>query len=356
MGFAKHGLCSTRPLFICMIQIYFYPGSHGHFVEFVLNKIMFGDKILLDSPFTVGGTSHGLRENKNYQDHRYFQRFAVDTISINKIEYNNFPVIKINVTADDTLLVTQLNLKRAEDFDVDVETLTENTYFKLLGKKIYNGLGPEKLINDINSYSDISPYNNIKDPAWPNILTVDDFWNLPQDIINECANVYKFVPFELSEKRPNAPRWALRSVFKTWFDDDNALSFHLMKKVMFKNMYSVNLNSLYNLKTFKEEVDNVEQFLQLTFPYKHLIDDLHSKFINKVPYLNSKTNCNTVIRAVRDQKNIPIKLNVLEEGYVNHCLEKEFKVEMPLNDDAYFINTQQIISYINKNEIQDYQT
>ena len=108
------------------------------------------------------------------------------------------------------------------------------------------------------------------------------------------------------------------------------------------------LTHLYDLNKFKEDIDNIEQYLQLNFPYKYLINNLHSNFISKVPYLNSKSNCNNVIQSVREQKNVPVKLNVLEEGYVNHCLEKEFGVEMPFNDNEYFANTQEIVAYINK--------
>lgn len=40
----------------------------------------------------------------------------------------------------------------------------------------------------------LDTYNNIKDPNWPALATVDDWNNLPENIVNECKNIHKFYP------------------------------------------------------------------------------------------------------------------------------------------------------------------
>ena len=45
------------------IQIDFAAGTHGHYLSFVMNKLLLGDKIVQDTPFTKIGTSHGFSDN-----------------------------------------------------------------------------------------------------------------------------------------------------------------------------------------------------------------------------------------------------------------------------------------------------
>ena len=52
-----------------MILLDFYSGSHGHFLEYLINTYIFrGPRV--DNIFTTLGTSHGIRQDANYMDSR----------------------------------------------------------------------------------------------------------------------------------------------------------------------------------------------------------------------------------------------------------------------------------------------
>jgi hypothetical protein len=55
-----------------MIYLDFFSGSHGHFLEYVINTWLFkGPRV--SHIFTSGGTSHGIRSDQMYMQHRMIQ-------------------------------------------------------------------------------------------------------------------------------------------------------------------------------------------------------------------------------------------------------------------------------------------
>ena len=49
----------------------FEPGAHGHFLELVLNKYVFGVKYDGDDIFQSSGAAHKIRLNQDYQKNKF---------------------------------------------------------------------------------------------------------------------------------------------------------------------------------------------------------------------------------------------------------------------------------------------
>jgi hypothetical protein len=338
-----------------MFKIIFYPGTHGNYLEFTLNKLIFGDKIKITNPLGDLGTSHIQRTDLNYLAHNKFKCEGYET----ETQIDNFDqyFIVIAVPPDDDITAFQLNLKRGEDYNIDPDTITENTYHKLVnkfGRYGPSGNGPNRIIDHINQYTDLSPYYNIKDPSWPDIESIDDYWNLPESILNECVDVFGFIPVHLSERYPNAPRCVLRLMFNMWFNDGSCRpSVGLTPYYSYKNVYKLNLQKFYNTADFQQELCAIEDHFNLTFNFKNFSKDIHEQFIGMVPYKESSTKCQQIMQAVDDQTIIPINLNVVEEGYINFLLETKFNIKMPSEKENYFKDTGELCTYITSQFVQN---
>jgi hypothetical protein len=330
-----------------MINIAFYAGTHGNFLEFVLNKLMYGDQITMSSPITGSlGTSHSQRKDPNYQKHRYFKCSAWPYQKKKQIDFFD-KIIKIDFSNVDDLTVVQLNLKRAEDYNIDPDTLETGTYFKLLkkyGPDGVNGNGPNRLADCIKQYSNLKAYYDIKGASWPDILTLEDFYSLPVDIINECVDHFGFVPFQFNEQNPDVPRWILRDIFKNWFLDTNlpSSSMEYFDKIyQDKQVYSIPLRSLYNIDQLKGELSNIEKFFNLSF-VDYDITRMQEEFINKVPFLNSTKICQQIIDSINTKEKIDINLNTVEEGFINAKIKQIYGVDLYNENNDYFFNTEEL--------------
>ena len=331
-----------------MIPILYYSGTHGNYVEFVLNKIIHGDKIHINNPLGGYGTSHAKHNNANYQLHTTF--VCSDNIKEFKQLTTGTDIIKIDFDASDDIFVVQLNLKRGSDHGIDPDTLEHQTYHKLFdkyGPDGKDGDGPNKIIDLINKFTDLTPYYNIKDSTWPDIHSVDDFYNLPKHILDECINVFGYQPIRITETRPNAPRWVLRSIFKSWFyDQPTRPSSQIMVPAQCKNVYNLSLRNLYNIDSFQKEISNIGKFLNLKMNLDNFSTQVHQQFIDMVPYKESKSNCERIINSIGNHKHFEIKLNVVEEGYVNCCLEQKYGITMPEETEQYFSDTSELSDYV----------
>ena len=334
-----------------MISIAFYSGTHGNFLEFVLNKLTYGSQITMSSPVSnLLGTSHAQRTDSNYLKHRYFKCHAWPA---HKKLIDSFDkIIKIDFNDAEYLTVVQLNLKRGEDYNIDPAAIENNTYFKLLNKygaNGPNGNGPNRLADCIQKYSNLEGYNNIKDKSWPDISTPEDFYSLPSDIINECVNQFGFVPFQFDEHHPDVPRWILRDIFKNWFLDTNSLPSsnieYFDKVYQNKQVYSIPLRSLYNIDQFNVELNNIEKFFELSF-VEYDIENMHKDFISKLLFLASANNCQQIINSIKTKEKMIIDLNVVEEGFINAKIKQIYGLDLFTDDNNYFVDTEELSDQI----------
>jgi hypothetical protein len=331
-----------------MIPIIFYAGTHGNFVEFVLNKVIHGDKIHISNPLGVLGTSHSQQTDANYQLHRTFKCYHPEDYDYSL----NQPIIKINFDSSEDIFLIQLTLKRGKDHNIDSDTLEYKTYQKLFGKYSRygkDGHGPDKIINDINKFTDLTPYYNIKDDSWPAINSVDDFYNLPKHILDECINVFRYRPIQITEDRPDAPRWVLRSIFKSWFfDQSRRPSSNISSFDKHLTVYNLSLRNLYNTDSFKQEIVNIGKFFNVEINLDNFSDQVHQQFVDMVPYKESKFKCERIINSINNHEHFQIALNVVEEGYINYCIEQKFGIVMPEETEQYFKDTSELSAYIKR--------
>jgi hypothetical protein len=336
-------------------KIIFYPGTHGHYIEFVLNRLVTKHSLTVN-PIDAGGTFHNATGNDTYVKNRYFKCYhpgtrshPIDIDPIKEIKKDEF-FIKINFGPDEDVTVQQLALRRGPNISIDLESITKNTYDKLMSLDSCDAV---EIINNINQYSDITPYSNIKDPSWPDISSVDDFWNLPKDIVNECVNVFKFVPFYLDEAHPDAPRWVIRALFKSWFYSvpPSALEeFTVCNTTNFPNMYSLNLRDIYNVERFKQELLKIGTHYGLEFDLDYFSESIHNDYVAKVPNKNSRQLCKSVFDAVKNNISIPIAINISEESYVEYLCEKYFGVKFSAYREKFFKDTSELRKYIDDSQ------
>lgn len=320
-----------------MIDIFFYGGTHGNFLEFVLNKSLHGDKIDIKSPVSTSkGTSHTIRNNQNYLQHRLFE---AKNSTLDNATHSNKSII-IDFDPEDDLTAILLNFKRGEDLNIDPDTLHIDTYHKL-----HNKPGVQGMIRVINQYSDITPYYNIKDPSWPDIESVDDFFALPDYIKQECREEFGFTPFYLSENNPHAPKWVLRDVIKHRFDSHNRPSAIISATSRQKQSYKFPFRCFYDQFDFVQQVHKVFDHFNLVMCYDNLME-LHADFVAKVPYIERRYVVEQILDAVRMGRNVDIQCNVIEESYILAYLELLHGKHFVYEQDTFFPNTMDLKKFI----------
>jgi hypothetical protein len=189
--------------------------------------------------------------------------------------------------------------------------------------------------------------NNIKDESWPAISSVDDFYNLPKHILDECINVFGYKPIQITENHPDAPRWVLRSIFKSWFFDQSMRPSNKLSLINnHPTVYNLPLRSLYNTDSFKQEIINIGKFFNVKINLDNFSDQVHQQFVDMVPYKESTVKCEKIINSIDNHEHFQIALNVVEEGYVNYCIEQKFGITMPEETEQYFNDTGELSAYV----------
>jgi hypothetical protein len=247
------------------ICIDFYPGSHGNFLELVCNK-MAGVNTVDPDPFYPNGAAH----NKHYveteqqvffAEHWFFKASTPPTTKI----------LSISFTADDALSLRQISFLRSGPYKFDTNTLENNTYHKL---------------------------NN------------EHYRSLLDEIIAEYC---------IDESRPDCPRYILRDYFERNMAASilNTQSRYMVYEE-YKDVYRFPYGIMYNQNEFIEELKKVADWADLQYNDYDSIRNLHSEFLKRQPYKDSKHKCDQVINNILNKIDTgPNALNLFEESYVN---------------------------------------
>lgn len=306
-----------------------------------------GDKFPIENPFhnaTNEGTSHEqmwgidwnlFKDEVHFRSHHQWERH---------LSHENEKFIKIDFDSKDDAFVWQLVMKRTGRASIDVDNICKDTFHKMIGHP-----HPEvrNIISRINAYKDISPYYNIKDESWPDITSVEEFYRLPKEVIEECQNVYNFYPVDLSASRPDSPRWVLRDLFKSWFKNKDTSPAGAMKQFdAFPNVYKFNLDSFYNFDSLQAELKNIKRFFDLDLKLDNFPKSFHDTFVSRVPFRDTRQQCDRILEAIDRREDIEINLNVFCEGYLDYLIEEKFCIKMPLHHEKYFSSSLKILNYI----------
>jgi len=282
------------------IPIDFVAGSHGHFLENTLNK-HFNIVNNTSDLFTATGTSH--RVTPNYLAQRLF--YAEHWSEKYKNELHNIsPVISIRFDLDDLLLLSSVSLLRAVDLGINNDDLEINTVGKL---------------------------NNV-------------FY---KDTLELILQSYPF----LNRSDKNIPRYVLREFYKFGFRDPLQNGYwKKLKQLTYDNQSRVfyfNLKDFYDINLYVARIKELEIFLDRRFEFSREFYQQHQKFISFIPYIDHKSQCDSIVSCVQQEKEIDIpKLTLFQESYINSKLENMFNKEMPFHQDRYFTSTKDVLYYI----------
>ena len=283
-----------------MIGIDFVAGTHGNYLEFVLNKLTYGDLITQTTPFGLNGSSHG-KDNLNYDTHRLFvckHWFLGESFYGKKM-------ISINFSIDSLLPIMSASILRAADLSVDTDQLHDNTF--------------EKLNNTF--YRDV--LKNIKDSYG----------------------------ISLNSANPNCPRHILREFYKFGFIDPRSNGYFCaqdsMKYANDVEVFKYSYENFYDIERFCASIDELVDFYNIKSKFFY-IRALHEQFLEYQPQRFYLDQCHKIIDAVNNKLEVPISnLSLLQESYINAKIELIYNKEMPFEQEEYFKNTLDIVKYLN---------
>jgi hypothetical protein len=289
---------SLKPI----VPIDFVPGTHGHFLEFLLNKF-FGYTPASINLFTPLGTSHNIKVDQRYQKNKIFdarhwyQDYREDIKQYQKI-------INIKFELDDLLLVSSVSLLRTAELNIDNDELEIDTVSKF----------------------DNASYRHLLD------------------------EIYQSYPF-LDRTAPSIPRNVLREFYKFGFCHLEQNGYWLeLEKMTYEHgpdVFVFNLKEFYNRDLLAQRLQELQHWHGQSLRLTENFSEMHDKFLEKMRFLDDKKTCDHIITQIIQEKpgQIP-KLNLFQESYINAQLEKYFKKEMPFHDVNYFTSIQDVLNYI----------
>lgn len=284
-----------------MIPLDFVPGTHGHFLEIILNQTYGFTSVEFD-PFTNLGTSH--RRPESYLKSRQIICNHWFDNCPSKLSQSS-KVIRIVFDQDDLLLVSSLSLLRSSDLNINNNTLHIDTVNKLNNREYRHML----------------------------------------------ASIYQSYDF-LDPTNPNIPRNVLREFYKFGFRTPsiNGIWGKLQEMISIPthNEFRIDLKKIYVLEDLIRVLETLGSWLDRPVQIGDWLTNTHSKFISKIPYLGHRSICENLIQCIVNQDLVTIPpLSLMQESYINGRLEDIFKKEMPFQQDLYFTNTEDVLYYIN---------
>lgn len=349
-----------------MIHIIFPGGAHGNFLEFVCNKFFnVMDKALTNFiPFSSNNTSHNKTES--YMKNRefvcsHYQYLGDKLYNENMYLLHDGHIIHVNIVPEDLLLLNRISLYRAGDYQYDDYHLEKNTYNKLNNVNYQWVL--DNIIHNFIKNQIKNSYDNIKDPSWPVVNTMDDFNLLPQHIKDECITVHNIKLHELNKESPDCPRYILREFFKGGFKYPLQHGFLKQQEIVRKSklytkqnnkVFNFNFSSFYNIDDFMNNLQQLGKFIGTKLEITDELYHLHKQFLTPLkPYQESVKKCEDIISSVKTKQHMFMtdNLSLLEESYIDAKIEIALNIEMPTDNVTYFKTTNDIRSYIEeKNE------
>ena len=283
-----------------IIPIDFVAGSHGNFLETILNKY-FGF-VAKENTLTATGTSHN--KSKRYLQQRVF--WARHWFEQYRQELNTFEkIISVRFSQDDLLLLSSVSLLRAGDMNINNDSLEIDTQCKL---------------------------NN-------------EFY---KDTLNL---IYQSYPF-LDTEAPSIERYILREFFKFGFRDPDYNGYWIKQQQMTylaeSQVFYVEFDSFYKIDKLENMIRQLEVFVGKRFDFSQEFYQEHQRFLSFIPYIDHKKTCDWIVQAVLTGQDIVVpQLTLFQESYINGTLERLFQREMPFHQPDYFTSTKDMLYYIN---------
>jgi len=282
------------------IPIDFVAGSHGNFLETILNQYF--NIVETGDTFTGTGTSHrksnDYEQNKLFSAKHWFQRYSDEYLK----QFDK--IISIKFDQEDLLLLSSVSLLRVRDMNINDNHLEIDTRVKLNNR----------------------------------------FYNY---IIDQIDNAYPFLDCNES----SIPRNVLREFFKFGFRDPEINGFWVTQKEMQYHqdtkVFVLKFKSFYNIDQLVLQIKDLEKFLDMKFDFSDDFYDRHQKFLSFIPYINHKLVCDNIIKNIQSGTDIKIpELSLFQESYINGNLERLFQKEMPFHPVDYCKSTAEMLYYL----------
>lgn len=275
-----------------MIYIDYFGGLHGHFLEYSINAL--DDSVKQFDPFSEFGTSH--------------KPFPKLIAKANHFSSYNIPVSGhiISIVADekDCLIVNLLNLGRGGDCNFDLDKFELNLGTALRNTPYYQGFRDSLLHYGIDL-----------------------------------------------DQTDSVPRGVLRESIKYNFADPktNSLMQHVYHMKHLKAGLNIHFRSFYGIDTYIETLEQIVREFDLPYTIdKVWYSQLLLRFREKVIQIDQEQDSLDVLQCVIDRKNRPIKFNIVQEAYLNAELEKLYGIEMPFDQEQYFVDTNDINKHLKR--------
>ena len=277
-----------------MIYIDFFGGLHGHFLEYTINSL--SDQVRTIDPFTHLGTSH----NCQLTPLATCGHFSCHDINIP----DTTNVIQIQVNPTDCLLVNLLCFNRAGDYNFDLYDFEKDFAKVIRPTSFYHGFRQSLL----NYGLDIA--NNIE---------------VPRSVLRESLKFNFKIP------------------------ENNSLYQMATKFYNVPNPLRVYVRTLYNLDSYLKLVESIIQRYNLDYQMDiSWYSELWSKFMSKNRTLDMEQHSYTILQAVESKKQVPVKLNIIQESWLDAQLENLYNIEMPTEQNKYFTSTDDINKYLGR--------
>ena len=273
-----------------MILVDFMGGLHGNFFAYVLNSLESDfDRSIL--PFTKFGTLH-VPYKKTIATAGHYSAFNLPVD-------DNDTVVSITADESDCFLLNLLCFGRGGDFNLDLKNFQ------------------------------IDFYNQIKNTTFVNLV----------------EPIHQSYGYDVTQHK-DIPRGILREYFKFGFKDPKINGLYILANQLkyLDRGPSFNFKKLYNFDCFIKIISLVGQ------PIDHnWLKFLHNNFISKIKELDQVVQCQHILEAIKQQKNLPIDFNLLQESWLNAMIENLYEIEMPFHQEQYFNNTAEILQFLNRN-------
>lgn len=275
-----------------MIHIDFFGGLHGHFLEYSINAL--NDDIKKINPFTKFGTNH--------------KPFPKPLAVANHYSLYNVPIAGniVNIVADehDCLMINLLNFGRSGDFNFNLDTFEKNFGTAVKGTPYYSGFRDSLLQYGFD-------------------INVTD----------------------------SVPRGVLRESLKYNFADPKTNSFmqHVYNMKYLKHGLNIHFRSFYNASGYIECLEQIIKHFDIPYSVdKHWFLDLFQQFNEKIIQKEQEQHSLDVLNSIVELTNRSIKFNIVQEAWLNAELENRFGIEMPFEQEQYFLDTDSINKYLKR--------
>lgn len=280
------------------LQIDYYGGAHGNFLEYLVNRYVFGIESAKFYPFTEQGTSHvkpqAYIEDRLCESGHYSYNF-----SLGNLIGNNDGIIRI--TIDKIYPALYNSLTRAGEINLDIDCLEVNTLAKLSEPK---------------------------------------FAVIRQDLIDKLGVL------------DNYPRSEIRNLFYSAMREPKFGADNMQNWAPLSNDYcEFPISAFYNYIELVHYLGQVSLFAgRIGWNYDSSLYDIWSEFINKNTGYQSYVKCQQIITNMLAGDNIPIECTVLEEAYINFYITDTFNLYSNIDcfTDNYPKTTQELYQAILK--------